>query len=160
MDRRVTQLKAGHFIMDTTKAALLVEATDAAKGIAQVLDLGSTMVRPFVGLTNSLSPIATLAIKGAVRGLNRSECSEAVYGGYANAHGGVVLFSKDLAYGVNFKHQILKQRPPLNVGAQARYDATEPGEDFEYGGKTFRRLSREQIMDICTAGHFRVGSRF
>jgi hypothetical protein len=54
----------------------------------------------------------------------------------------------------------LKQRPPLNVGAQARYDATEAGEDFEYATKTFRRLSRQQISEICTAGHFRLGSKF
>ncbi len=70
------------------------------------------------------------------------------------------MFAKDLAYRVNFKNQILKQRPPLNLGAQARYDATEAGEDFEYGKKTFRRLSLQQITEICTAGRFRVGSRF
>jgi hypothetical protein len=105
-------------------------------------------------------PVATLAITGAVKGMKCSEHSEPVYGGYANGRGDIVLFAKDLAYRVNFKNQILKQGPPLNVGAQARYDATEAGEDFEYGAKTFRRLSRQQISDICTAGHFRVGSRF
>lgn len=88
------------------------------------------------------------------------EHSEPVYGGYANARGEIVLFAKDLAYRVVFKNQILKERPPLNVGAQARYDATEAGETFEYGTKTFRRLSCQQIVDICTAGRFRVGSRF
>jgi hypothetical protein len=122
------------------------------------------LLSPFCGLScaviRSPLPVATLAIKGAVRGLNGSEHFEQVYGGYANGRGEIVLFAKDLAYRVNFKNQILKQWPPLNVGAQARYDATEAGEDFEYGNKTFRRLSRRQITDICTAGHFRVGSRF
>lgn len=108
----------------------------------------------------SALPVATLAIKGAVRGQTGSEFSEPVYGGYANGRGDIVLFAKGLAYRVNFKNQILKQRPPLNVGAQARYDATEAGEDFEYGSKTFRRLSLQQIAEICTSGDFRVGSRF
>jgi hypothetical protein len=105
-------------------------------------------------------PVATLAIKGAVRGLNCPERFEPVYGGYANGRGEIVLFAKDIAYRVNFRNQILKQRPPLNLGAQARYDATEAGEDFEYGNKTFRRLSLQQITDICATGHFRMGSRF
>lgn len=104
--------------------------------------------------------IATIAIKGAVKGLNCLQRSEPVYGGYANERGAIVLFAKDLAYGVNLKNQILKQRPPLNLDAQARYDATEPGEDFAYGNKIFRRLSFAQIIEICTAGHFRLGSRF
>ncbi|MGA8475406.1 MAG: hypothetical protein WB681_10070 [Candidatus Cybelea sp.] len=105
-------------------------------------------------------PVGVLAITGAVRGLTGAERSEPVYGGYANVRGDIVLFAKDLAYRVNFKNQILKERPPLNVGAQARYDAAEAGEDFEYGSKTFRRLTGEQILEICTAGQFRVGSRF
>lgn len=105
-------------------------------------------------------PVATLAIKGAVRGLNTPERAEPVYGGYANGRGEIVLFAKDLAYRVNFKNQILKQRPALNSGAQARYDATEAGEDFMFGNKTFRRLSLVQIKEICTAGNFRIGSRF
>ncbi len=105
-------------------------------------------------------PVATLAITGVVKGPPCSERSEPVYGGYANARGEVVLFAKDIAYRVNFKNQILKERPPLNEGAQARYDATEAGESFEYGTKSFQRLSHEQISEICTAGHFRVGSRF
>ncbi len=111
-------------------------------------------------------PVATLAIKGAVKikgafkGPNCSDHSEPVYGGYANERGEIVLFTNDLAYRINFKNQILRQRPPLNFGAQARYDATEAGAAFEYGSKTFRRLSHQQIADICIAGHFRVGSRF
>ena len=104
--------------------------------------------------------LARLAIKGAVKGLECPEHSEAVYGGYANERGEVVLFTENLAYRVNFKRQILKEGPPLNLGAKARYDATEAGEEFAYGNKTFRRLSLEQIADICTAGNFRLGSRF
>lgn len=105
-------------------------------------------------------PIGTLAIKGSVGGLKCTEHSEPVFGGYANARGEIVLFAKGVAYRVDFKRKILKQRPPLNVGAQARYDASEAGESFEYGRKVFRRLSRQQIADICMAGDFRVGSRF
>ncbi len=105
-------------------------------------------------------PVATLAITGAVRGPSCAERSEPVYGGYVNGRGDIVLFAKNLAYRVNLKNQILKERPPLNSGAQARYDATEAGEDFVYGNKTFRRLSLEQIADICSASNFRVGSRF
>lgn len=110
-------------------------------------------------MPNTALPVAALAITGAVKGV-QSESSEPVYGGYANGRGDVVLFAKDLAYRVNFKNQILKEGPPLNLGAQARYDAAEAGEDFEYANKTFRRLSHEQITDICTAGRFRVGSKF
>jgi hypothetical protein len=121
------------------------------------------LLLPFGGLTRAmmnLLPVASLAITGVVKGPQCSERSEPVYGGYENGRGEVVLFAKDLAYGVNFKNKILKQRPPLNVGAQARYDATQAGESFEYGTKTFRRLSHQRISEICTAGHFRVGSRF
>jgi hypothetical protein len=114
----------------------------------------------------TLLPVAILAIKGSVKAKgafnspNCSKHSEEVYGGYANGRGDIVLFAKDFAYRVNFKNQILKQWPPLNVGAQARYDATEAGEEFEYGSKTFRRLSPQQITDICIAGDFRVSRRF
>ena len=86
--------------------------------------------------------------------------SEAVYGGYENRRGEIVLFAKDLAYRVNFKHHILKERPPLNSGAKARYDATEAGEDFVYGNQPFRRLSLQQIEEICSGADWRVGSRF
>lgn len=47
-------------------------------------------------------PIATLAIKGIVKGPTGWECCEPVYGGYANGRREVVLFAKDLAYRVNF----------------------------------------------------------
>lgn len=105
-------------------------------------------------------PIAALSIRGGVKGMQCAERLEPVYGGYANARGDIVLFGKEIAFRVNFRNQILKQRPPLNVGAQACYDATEPGEDFEYGNKIFRRLSHQQIVDICAGGYFRLGSRF
>jgi hypothetical protein len=105
-------------------------------------------------------PIAALGIEGGVRGLRCAARLEPVYGGYANGRGDVVLFAKDNAFRVNLSKQILTQRPALNLGAQARYDATEPGEDFAYGNKVFRRLSHQQIADICAAGGFRVGSRF
>ncbi len=111
-------------------------------------------------MISSPLPVAALAIKGTVKDPNSLEHSEPVFGGYANARGEIVLFAKDLAYRVIFKNEILKERPPLNLGAQARYDATEAGETFEYGTKTFRRLSCEQIVEICTARRFRVGSRF
>lgn len=105
-------------------------------------------------------PIAALSISGGVRGMQCPERVEPVYGGYANGRGEIVLFAKEVAFRVNFTKQIVKQRPPLNFGAQARYDATEPGEDFAYGKKVFRRLSHQQIADICGAGDFRLGSRF
>jgi hypothetical protein len=111
-------------------------------------------------MTCSLLPVATLSIKGAVRGLDCPERSEAVYGGYMNGRGEIVLFAKDLAYRVNFKNHILKERPPLNAGAKARYDSAIAGEDFVYANKIFRRLSLEQIEDICNGTDFRVGSRF
>jgi|SRR5579883_469354 len=132
---------------------------------ASILD---ALVRPAAGCENlrpstvspHVSPIAALAIKGGVRGLKCSERMEPVYGGYANGRGDVVLFGKEIAFGVNFRTQTLKQRPPLNLGAQTRYDATAPGEDFAFGNKTFRRLSHQEIADICAGGGFRVGSRF
>lgn len=109
---------------------------------------------------HSPSAAAALAIKGAVNGLRCPERSDPVYGGYANGRGEIVLFTKDLAYRVNLKKQILKPRPPLNLGAQTRYDATEAGDDFVYGNKTFHRLSLQQITEICTACDFRVSSRY
>jgi hypothetical protein len=105
-------------------------------------------------------PIAALGIEGGVRGLKCPARSEPVYGGYANGRGDIVLFAKDNAFRVNLSKQIVTQRPPLNFSAQARYDSTEPGEDFAYGNKVFRRLSHQQIADICAAGVFRIGSRF
>jgi hypothetical protein len=100
--------------------------------------------------------VASLIVTSRSNGKDVPELSEPVYGGYANARGEVFLFAKDQAYRVNFKSQTLQRRPPLNAGAQARYDATEAGEQFEYGNKSFRRLSHEQIIGICTSHRFRV----
>jgi hypothetical protein len=111
-------------------------------------------------MISDYSPVSSLVITGAVRGLTLPERLEPVYGGYMNRRGEIVLFGKDLAYRLNFKNHILKQGPPLNFGAKARYDETEAGEDFEYGSKTFRRLSLQQIEEICESTNWRVGSRF
>lgn len=88
------------------------------------------------------------------------EPSEPVYGGYANARGEIFLFGQDLVYRVNFKNQTVQQRPKLNPGAQARYDAAAAGDNFEYCNVSFRRLSKEQIIEICSSGSFRVTPKF
>ena len=72
--------------------------------------------------------IASLNINKKAKDRLVEEPSEPVYGGYANARGEIFLFGEDLVYRVNFKNQTLQQRPPLNAGAQARYDATAAGE--------------------------------
>lgn len=102
------------------------------------------------------SPVAVLAIRIQGKGPSTPVLSEPVYGGYANSRGETVLFGKDQAYRVDFKKQTLQLRPPLNFGAQARYDETQAGESFEFGNKTFQRLSERQITDICESGDFRV----
>jgi hypothetical protein len=84
------------------------------------------------------------------------EPSEPVYGGYANGRGEIFLFGESLVYRVNFKNQTVQQRPQLNPGAQARYDATQAGEPFEYCNVSFRRLSNAEIIEICSSGAFRV----
>jgi hypothetical protein len=104
-------------------------------------------------------PVAILAIKSERNSTRSAEQSEPVYGGYANGRGDIVLFGKEAAYGVNLKKQTLQLRPGLNPGAQARYDATAAGEDFQYGNKTFRRLSEPQITEICLSHSFRMTPR-
>jgi hypothetical protein len=104
-------------------------------------------------------PVAALDIQGDAKDLQSPERSEPVYGGYSNGRGEIVLFGKELAYRVQFKNRTLKPRPQLNSGAQARYDAALAGESFEFGNKTFHRLSPEQIAEICTSGRFRVSPR-
>lgn len=111
-------------------------------------------------MTDSTIPVAVLAIDARANGRDAGESSQPIYGGYANARGEIVLFAKGLAYRVNFKNQTLQERPQLNAGAQVRYDATELGEPFEFGSKTFRRLSNEQIVEICTSGSFRLTSKY
>ena len=85
--------------------------------------------------------------------------SEPIYGGYANGRGQISLFAESIVYRVNFKYNTVAQGPPLNPGAQARYDAAEAGETFEYCNTRFRRLSNDQILEICSSGPFRVALR-
>lgn len=82
-----------------------------------------------------------------------------IYGGYTNSSGRISLFTEDLAYRIDLKKRMIQQKPLLNPGAQARYDAAGPGEAFEYGGVSFRRLSNAEIVEICASGTFRVGLR-
>lgn len=111
-------------------------------------------------MTKSDTPVAVLAITARANSGDARETSEPIYGGYANGRGEIVLFATDLAYRVNFAKQSLQERPQLNAGAQERYDAAALGEPFEFGSKTFRRLSNEQIVDICASGRFRVRSKY
>jgi hypothetical protein len=104
------------------------------------------------------SPVAVIAINDA-KNSDGADFFEPIYGGYVNARSEVVLFAKDQAYGVNFKNHILRQRPPLNEGAKTRYDAVEAGEEFVYCNKTLRRLSFEQIEEICKESKYRLGPR-
>ena len=101
-----------------------------------------------------------LEITTRSNGRDTAESSEPIYGGYGDGRGKIVLFAKDLAFRINFKNQTLQAGPQLNAGAQARYDATELGEPFEYGSKTFQRLSDEQIVEICSSGRFRLRSKY
>lgn len=104
-------------------------------------------------------PVATLAITPRAYAHGSSELSEPVYGGYANPRGDILLFAGEGAtYRVNFKSQTLQKRPPLNPGAQARYDATAAGQTFEFANRSFRRLSHEEIVAICAAHRFRISN--
>lgn len=109
---------------------------------------------------DTAAAIAVLEISAKTNDRESRESTEPIYGGYANGRGEIMLFGKDLVYRVNFKNQTLQQRPALNAAAQQRYEATELGNDFEYGNKTFRRLSGEQIVEICTSGRFRLTSKY
>ncbi len=101
-------------------------------------------------------PVANLAIRVDANKADSSDRSEPVYGGYANSRGEIFLFGEEGVYRVNLKNQVLHRRAPLNPEAQARYDATESGEPFVYGRKTFNRLSHEQIVGICACHRFRL----
>jgi hypothetical protein len=101
-------------------------------------------------------PIAILEINPASKNGTVKRSSEPVYGGYANARGEINLFAETGTYRVNFKNQTLRQRPALNAGAQANYDAVEAGEQFVYAKTDFLRLSNERIAEICAMGAFRV----
>ncbi len=112
------------------------------------------------GMTDFATPVAVLAVSARANGSGVRESSEPIYGGYAKARGEIVLFAKDFAYRVNSAKQTLQEHPQLNAGAQARYDAAGLGEPFEFGSRTFRRLSQEQIVEICTSGRFRLTSKY
>lgn len=103
-------------------------------------------------------PIAVLEIgrKFKNNDLLVGQSFEPIYGGYANARGEVSLFAAQCTYRLNFKNQTLRQRPSLNPGAQANYDAVEAGESFHYANVEFLRLSHERIAEICASGAFRI----
>jgi hypothetical protein len=82
---------------------------------------------------------------------------QAIYGGYSNARGATSLFAHELAFRINFRTRTIQQKPLLNSGAQARYDAAAPGEVFHYCGAKFHRLSKAEIIAICASGSFRMG---
>jgi hypothetical protein len=107
-------------------------------------------------VAHTVLPVAALVIRADAKSAGSSDRSEPIYGGYANPRGEIFLFGRDGAYRVNLKNQVLQRRAPLNTGAQACYDATEAGEPFVYGKKTFRRLSHEQIVGICACHRFRL----
>ena len=106
-----------------------------------------TLVRP---------AIAVIAIGSRIKDAIVKQSLEPIYGGYSNARGEVNLFAERCTYRVNFKNQTLRQRPSLNAGAQAHYDAVEAGEPFVYAKTEFVRLSHERIAEICASGTFRV----
>lgn len=105
------------------------------------------------------APIGILNLSKKANAEVGQATSEPIYGGYANGRGQICLFGESLVYRVNFKYNTVQQRPPLNPGAQARYDATEAGETFEYCNVRFLRLSNVQIMEICSSGSFRIALR-
>lgn len=102
------------------------------------------------------APIAVLEVARKNASGTFIESSEPIYGGYANARGQVSLFAERCAYSVNFKSQTLRERPSLNSGAQANYEAAAAGEPFTYANAKFLRLSHERITEICSSGSFRV----
>ena len=102
------------------------------------------------------APICVLKINRKANDGLVQEPVEPIYGGYANRRGEISLFGESIVYRVNFKKNTVQQWPPLNPGAQGRYDATEAGEAFEYGNASFRRLSNAEIVEICSSGAFRI----
>lgn len=105
---------------------------------------------------DSRSPIAVIEIGRKAKNSLVDQSFEPIYGGYANARGEENLLAERCAYRVNSKNQTLRQRPSLNPGAQAHYDAVEAGEPFVYANREFLRLSHERIAEICASGAFRV----
>lgn len=107
----------------------------------------------------SAAPIAVLSIQKNAKTEPTSEPFEPIFGGYANGRGEISLFGEGVAYRINFKHGTIQQRPPLNSGAQARYDAADLGGEFQYANVRFRRLSRAEIQEICSSRSFRVSPK-
>ena len=105
------------------------------------------------------APIGILNLSKKPNAERSEAISEPIYGGYSNGRGQISLFAENVVYRVNFKYNTVAQGPPLNPGAQARYDAAEAGESFEYCSAKFRRLSNDQIVEICSSGPFRVAQR-
>lgn len=103
-----------------------------------------------------LNPVDHILITQSARA---ADYAQAIYGGYANASGAISLFGDGLAYRLNLKSRTIQQKPLLNAGAQARYDAARPGETFQFCGVSFRRLSHAEIAEICASGSFRMGAR-
>ena len=87
------------------------------------------------------------------------EPCEPIYGGYENRRGEIALFGHDVVYRINAKSRTVQQRPPLNAGAQAKYDAAQAGESFDYCNVQFRRLANDEIVKICASGPFRASPR-
>ena len=106
-----------------------------------------------------IAPIGVLTINRKAKDRLVEEPAQPIYGGYANRRGEISLFGDAIVYRVNFKNNSIHQRPPLNPGAQALYDATVAGEIFEFCNVSFRRLTSAQIVDICSSGAFRIMPR-
>jgi hypothetical protein len=109
--------------------------------------------------TKPAVPVAILAKSAGTKGSDTT-VPEPIFGGYANARGDISLFGEGLNYRVDFKNRTIQQRPPLNFGAQFRYDRSLPGESFKFGRITFRRLEHVEIQEICASGPFRVRPKF
>jgi len=103
------------------------------------------------------APVDVLLVKAKQAGAE--EVKEPIYGGYENSRGDVSLFAEKLVYRVNFKNKTVRQHPSLNPEAQALYEAAAAGEAFQYCNVNFRRLSNDQIVEICGQGAFRATPR-
>ena len=103
------------------------------------------------------APVDVLLVKAKQAGAE--EVQEPIYGGYENSRGDVSLFAEKLVYRVNFKNKTVRQHPRLNPEAQALYEAAGAGEAFQYCNVNFRRLSNDQIVEICGSGAVRATPR-
>jgi len=103
------------------------------------------------------APVDVLLVKAKQAGAE--EVQEPIYGGYENSRGDVSLFAEKLVYRVNFKNKTVRQHPSLNPEAQALYEAAGAGEAFQNCNVNIRRLSNDQIVEICGSGSFRATPR-